>query len=299
MTRHHSAGVPLLFGLVLGLGLVPAAPRAGPFVTDTSPIGQSTSTDVIIRGVAGESFTIAYVDAGGVARTKVVTLPSNLPLHTTVPAGKATTITITNNSQPAEPAQTEKSLALGPGPIQATTVLAMNQGSMLNLFGQPVALQGGFTTVATNVDSLPGSPGYGELSGRVPSSFFDVFFDIGGDQGQLLLDGIGPPFSLNVASVWDATVPDTGLSVPFTQALAGQILFQGSSTPFSGLIDGTVTFFPDNHETIAGSITLAGIGSGSFSASGRTTIPEPDSLALLGAGLLVLATAMSRRARRA
>ena len=69
---HLGKGVPMLsvrFHVCVAAALL-AAPlalssgrlaMAGPFITDTSPIGQSTSTDVIIRGKKGDSFTIAYI----------------------------------------------------------------------------------------------------------------------------------------------------------------------------------------------------------------------------------------------
>ena len=232
----------------------------------------------------------------GVARTATVTLKAdNLPLHNTVPAGKGTTITITNTTQPMEQPQTEKSLAFAPGAQQAVTVLAMNPGSTLSAFGQTFNLGGTFQTVATSYDIDPASAGYGSLSGNIPSSFFDVFAEIGPLQIGFDLDGSGPPFSLNIAPVLNAEVPDAGIAVPYTQTLAGTLTFMGSTQPFTGEINGTATFFTGNLETIAGDITLDGIGSGVFSATGRTAVvPEPGTLLLLGSALL-LAMAQRRR----
>ena len=99
----------------------------------------------------------------------------------------------------------------------------MNAGSTLTAFGQPFTLGGGFTTIATMADYDTASPGYGTLGGSIPSSFFDVFATLGGDQIDFLLDGSGPPFSLNVASTWDADLPDTGIAVPFTVESAASV----------------------------------------------------------------------------
>ena len=112
------------------------------------------------------------------------------------------------------------------------------------------------------------------------------------------LAGSGPSFSLNDAAVLDADMPDTGIAVPYTQALDGTLTFLGSTEPFTGTIDGTVTFLPDDQETIAGNISLDGIGSGVFSASGSTIVtPEPGTLLLVGSALAPLAIAQQRRRR--
>lgn len=268
---------------------VPLPAPAGPFLTDTTRVSQGTATDVAIKGVPGESFSIAYTDNAGVARTKTVTLTNLLSQHTTVPAKAGTAISITNLSQPAEPAQNYIAQRLAPGSETAVTALAMNAGSTLNAFGQTFALGGSFTTVATGADYDTLSPGYGTLSGTIPSSFFDVFAEINLDHIGFQLDGVGPSFQLNVASTWDADLPDSGLSVPFTQGLSGTLSYQGNTMPFTGQINGLVTFFSDNFETIAGSIVLDQIGSGQFSASGHTVIAEPAALALFGSALLLLA----------
>jgi hypothetical protein len=282
-TRRLAATAAWALAVFGCLGATPG--QAGPFLTDTTRVSQGTATDVAIRGVPGESFRIAYTDAAGVARTKTVTLTNLLAQHTTVPAKAGTGITITNLTQPAEPAQNYIAQRLTPGADTAVTALAMNAGSTLTAFGQTFALGGSFTTVATNADYDTASPGYGTLSGTIPSSFFDVFAEIAPNRIDFLLDGSGPQFQLDVAPTWDATLPDTGIAVPFTQALSGSLSFMGSTMPFTGQIAGSVTFHSSNFETIAGQITLDNIGSGVFSASGRTVIPEPATLILMASAI--------------
>lgn len=274
--------------------------HAGPFLSGTTRVSQGTATLVDISGFPGETFQISYVDAKGVARTKNVTTVRN-PVSAigqgfaTVPAAKGTTITITNLSQPIEPAQSYIAQRFTPSSEAAVTALAMDAGSTLTAFGQTFTLGGSFTTIATTADYDTASPGYGTLGGDIPSSFFDVFATIGGNQIAFQLDGSASPFSLNVASTWDADMPDTGISVPFTQALTGSLTYLGVTTPFTGSIAGNTTFFSGNFETIAGNIILDGIGTGVFSASGQTMmIPEPATLALVGIGLAGLCAVRRR-----
>lgn len=270
---------------------------AGPFTVRTLPVAQSTATSVGISGVKGDVFSIAYTTAGGVAVTKTFTYTGNgITQFTNIPAGKGTTITITNTTEPKEEAQTEKSLAFAPPAQQAVTTLAMNPGSTLLAFGQTFNLDGTFQTVATSYDIDPASPGYGSLSGYIPASSFDVVAEAGPLQINFDLAGSGPSFSLNDAAVLDADQPDTGIAVPYTQALDGTLTFMGSTQPFIGTLSGTVTFFTDDQETIAGNISLEGIGSGVFSASGSTIVtPEPSTVLLLGSALVLLAIAQQRR----
>lgn len=279
-----------------------AAPlaHAGEFLSGTERVSQGTASLVNIHGTPAETFQITYVDAKGVTRTKTVTTVRH-PVSgigqsfSTVPAAKGTTITVKNLSQPIEPPQSYIAQRFTPGSETAVTALAMDAGSTLTAFGQTFTLGGGFTTIATMADYDTASPGYGTLGGSIPSSFFDVFATLGSDQIVVQLDDSVAPFLLNVASSWDADMPDTGIAVPFTHALAGSLTYLGVTQPFIGSLTGNTTFFSDNFETIAGSIILDGIGTGVFSASGQTMmVPEPATLALVGIGLAGLG-AMRRR----
>jgi hypothetical protein len=110
------------------------------------------------------------------------------------------------------------------------------------------------------------------------------------------LDGSATPFSMNVAAAWNSDVPEGGIAVAFSQLLSGNLVHQGVSTPFTGSLTGSATFFPENVETLAGRIVLDGIGSGDFFASGRTTlIAEPGTLALIGIALAGMGAAVRRR----
>lgn len=279
--------------------------HAGPFLSGVTRVSQGTASLVDISGFPNETFQITYIDGAGATKTKNVTTVRH-PVSAiglaaaTVPAKKGTTITVKNLSQPTETPQSYTAQRFTPGAEEAVTTLAMNPGSTLTAFGQTFSLGGNFTTIATSVDYDPASLGYGTLGGHMPSSFFDVFAEIGLERIDFELSGSSTPFSLNVASTWDADMPDTGLAVPFTQLLSGNLIYQGISHAFTGSIQGTTTFFGDNYETIAGNIILDGIGTGVFSASGRTLVtPEPATLMLLCIGIAGLGLWNSGRLARA
>jgi hypothetical protein len=240
-------------------------------------------------------------DAGGVARTKTVTLVRD-PRGTvgqsisTVPAAKGTMISIKNLTQPTEPADNYIAQRFTPGDDRAVTEMVVGGGSTLTAFGHNYALGGRFTTVTTTADYEIASPGYGTLGGSLPSPFFDVFASLEGEQVMFDLDGSATPFSMNVAAAWNSDMPEGGIAVAFSQLLSGNLVHQGVSTPFTGSLTGSATFFPENVETLAGRIVLDGIGSGDFFASGRTTlIAEPGTLALIGIALAGMGGAVRRR----
>jgi hypothetical protein len=271
---------------------------AGGFVTDASPVAQSTDTTVIIKGVAGDSFSISFTDSKGVARSVTVTVTvSNFNQRWTVPAGKGTKITIKNLSEPKVPSQSVNSLAFAPGLQRAETVLAINAGSTFTAFGQTFDLGGSFQTVATSYDLDPSSPTYGNLSGFIPSSAFEVLATNGPQQIHFSLNS-DTLFSITAALTPGTALPDTGIAVPYDQPLSGTLTFLGLTEPFTGDINGAVTFFADNLETIAGHIVLNDIGSGQFSSSGQTVVvPEPRTWLLLALGL-PLALALRRFGNR-
>lgn len=302
MHRVRPFVFPLLCA-VLAACIVTASPwaRAGPFVSGADPVVKGTGNLVTIAGIPGETFQISYVDAGGVARTKTVTLVRD-PRGTlgqaisTVPAAKGTTISIKNLTQPNEPVDNHIAQRFTPGSDRTVTEMVVDAGSTLTAFGQNYALGGRFTTVTTTANYDIASPGYGTLGGSIPSSFFDVFATLGGEQIMFDLDGSSTPFSMNVAAAWDSDMPEVGIAVAFSQLLSGNLVHQGVSTPFTGSFTGSATFFPDNVERLAGRIVLDGIGSGDFFASGRTTlIAEPGTLALIGIALAGMGATVRRR----
>jgi hypothetical protein len=277
------------------LAAVPPA-AAGPFLSNVSRNAQDTTSEVGIKGIPGESFQISYIDdATGAAATKTVTLTTLLTQFTTVPARKGTTITITNLSQPAEPAQSAIASRFDPATEVVVTALTVDPGSSLTAFGNTFALAGGFTAFGTDVVYDPAAPDFGTLSGILPQSLFSLAGT--GAAGTVVLTlNADHPWSIDLDTAWDADLPDTGLILPYAQAFAGTLAFGGLTMPFVGSIAGTVTFFPGGVETVAGSFDF-GFGSGSFSATGTSRlvpIPEPASLLLLASALGLLA-ALRRR----
>lgn len=272
---------------------------AGEFTSGVAPAAQNSGTEVVIRGIVGESFSITYVDASGTTRTKNVTVGPLGIGSTVVPAAKGTAITVNNLTQPMAAPGNHTASRFTPGSETVVTTLAMDPASTLTAFGQTFVLGGSFTTIATAAEYDPLSPAYGNLSGVIPGDLFDVIGT--GSAGTIDIELAGdPPWLINVASVWDAAeFPATGLAVPFSQTLSGTLTFGALSTPFTGLVSGTLTFLSDNFERFVGTIDLPGIGQGAFIASGQSRlVAEPGTLPLSVATLMMLAAAVMLARRR-
>ena len=176
--------------------------------------------------------------------------------------------------------------SLNPPDTTTTTTASLVSTSTATLGSNTFALTGGFSALDTSVDYDPTSPTYGNVSGVVLASAFNITGN--GPAGTLALSLSGDEaYTVNLASVWaEAT---TAISIDTD--ISGIATLNGVSTPFSGSLTGTDTFSDDGTDDIVFNFTANtqfGQISGPIEAMGYETlnVPEPNSIALLiGLGL--------------
>lgn len=279
---------------------LPAHVLAGPFTFTKELVSQSTQTHIIITGPVFDVYSVTWTDAKGVSHTSSVTSGSALfKPHITISPKKGTTVTVKNESELAVPAQTFVASLFTPPSDVVNTTLVIQPGSFASVGGNTFSLGGTFSTIANAVDYDPVSPTYGQLSGVIPTSGFDIHGSSPSGNIQLALNN-PQPWSLNLAGIWGQDVPPEGVGVAFNQPLDGTLFFNSTPIPLSGNFIGAVTFFPDNSETICGQLQFGAI-TGNLCASGlsvTTPVPEPGVYALMLGGLGVVGTLAQRRKRR-
>jgi hypothetical protein len=270
-----------------------------------TPVATQPSTNGSGPTVGGTS-----TFAGG---TVTITLPNGAVVTTTtgpqgkwskvLPAGTKgkVDVIITKPAEPDRDVGTVNVVSVGAPPgTTVTTVATLSAGSTATAFGSNFALTGGFSAFDTAADYDPASPTFGQISGFVPASTTILGTDGFGDTLSLSLTSNAAFTLSNLAPVWsfiDATGHVAGQMASITvPLLSGTGLFDGNPFSFTGSATGTETF-GEPQINIAGLldpaidnfsfnfILLTGAGqvTGTILASGPEFIPEPSTIAILGA----------------
>lgn len=288
--------------LVAGLAClaVPVQVFAGPFTFTKEAVSQSTQTHIVVTGPVFDVYSVTWTDAAGLSHTSSVTSGSALfKPHITISPKKGTTVTVKNVSELAIPAQTFVASLFTPPSDVVNTTLVIQPGSFASVGGNTFSLGGTFSTIANAVDYAPASPTYGQLSGVIPTSGFDVHGSSPAGDLQLTLNS-PQPWNLNLANAWGQDVPPQGVGVPFSQPIDATLFFNSTPMALSGNFAGAVTFFPDNSETICGQLQFGAV-TGNLCASGLSVmapVPEPGGPLLMLGGLGLMGVLVQRRKDR-
>ena len=250
-----------------------------------------------VAGAKNENFTVIYTGTDGSERSCVMRTGYSGTDTVQIQAQKGSTVTVKNDDQPEQPTQSFTASLFQP-PDKVLTAYTVNAGATLAFGGNSFDLRGGFATTDTAIEYDSSSPGYGIESGRV--SQLGIYATGTAGSVSFTLSGT-PTYTQNLGSIWGMSIPETGLSIPYTNSFSGLLHVNSETSPFVGCFVGTLTFFDNGSQTIAGTLEFTtdyGPLSGALSATGTPTIiPEPGSLLALTSGLLSLAGMMARRRR--
>jgi hypothetical protein len=225
----------------------------------------------------------------------------------TVPNGSAFMVSGTEGNGKLETVNGVLAERFNPPNNTVVTALTVLPGSTANVGSQTVALTGHVLTQDLAVDYNSASPTFGNLSGIVLASSFNVFGDLPLGIFSLQLNG-DLPYTLNLIPVWNAAASSdfVGASAPISVAtVEGTALINGLSAAFTGTGSGTVQFFLDNQETTSFTFDLSssvGPIHGTITAQGAsllTPVPEPATILLAGTTAAGLGLARWRQWRRA
>jgi hypothetical protein len=129
--------------------------------------------------------------------------------------------------------------ALLPGQNKAETVLAVLPGSTGTVAGANFNLAGSFAFLATNVDYDTNSATYGDLSGVLPASSFQLEGASGTNETLSLALNGDQPWTFSMLSAWAATnASDDAIS--FTIPLTGTVIFGLGPSNYVGSFSGDV-----------------------------------------------------------
>ncbi|MES2354018.1 MAG: PEP-CTERM sorting domain-containing protein [Pseudomonadota bacterium] len=284
-------------------GALPAA--ATPFINIETRSINGTLTGIQIvertRPAAGDEYTAAYTNHAGEAATTPPVRATGAGLAAIdLLAKPGTPVTVTNITEEITNPAFIASVFSPPLNI-VVSEFGINPGSMLTLAGNTFALSGGFTAVQNAVNYDPASPSYGTELGYITNTNITG----GGAGGTFQFDIGNVSTQTNLASVWSQVLlngfPVDGVSTEQDFSFAGMLVLNSISTPFSGLFDGTATFFEDGSTTAQGTLNLStsfGPASGFISASAipqLVAVPEPGTNVLMLAGLLIIVAFGRRR----
>lgn len=275
-----------LMGAALVMAVVSASASPITIVKKTNFWGQITAGVYVIAGNVvlnnNDALSISYT-TGGKPATTTSTLAADATRELNIPADATTTITVNDTSEGTSATIVADGHFNPPGQT-VNTPLVVSAGSA-TLGGSTFALSGAFSTIATGVVYDPTSVHYGDLSGFLPASAFNIQGT--GNAGSFVLSLNGnSAWTVNLSALWGQD-PTGGLATGFSTPLSGTVTSGGNSSPFSGTATGSVTFFDDGTETINATFDFAsGFGpiNGTLTASGESFLvtPEPSTLTLFG-----------------
>ena len=253
---------------------------------------------------------VAITDLGG--GTITVTLPDGTKKTGTVPPTGRVRIPLPPGTKGNVDVEIKKGAeidtgsttisSLNPPSVETLTSAVIQPGSTATLGAFSTALTGSFATIDTSVDYNPASPTYGQISGILPTSSFNIQggscaagnfgFTLSGDQS----------YTVNLASIWTSGVYD-GSQVALSTPISGTASCGSQVVPFSGTVTGTDTFEPGGIDDIDFTLqasTADGPLTVDITAIGtESLIPEPTAAGLFGIAALGLGAAgLWTRSRR-
>ena len=285
-------------GVVLALALsLPVGVRAQITVT---PVANSEGTDAGFKGTGPANGTITIMvqnnpTVGGFTTYMNIPIAADGTWSFKIPKGDYGSLQNKGMVIISSPGQTNVTTTLAaifmPGQNTTVTALAVLPGSTATTPAGTFALNGSFATEDTNVVYDSTSPEYGNLTGLLLASDFN-------------LNGSGPPgtlslalnsdqtYEVNLLPSWDS--PDFSPNmIAFSDIpISGTATANGLESPFSGTTSGTITFLDNNQEDTTFTFNLTsqfGSIGGTVNAEGTSTVvPEPSSIALTLVWIVVM-----------
>lgn len=301
MLRADLAALGLLIGLS---GLISSPALACTIGVSATPVVNTTQTLVTVTGVVcsdgngnGDGITLNYTDATGKPATAGGSLNAIKTATFKITAKSGTKILATDTTENQSGSAT--AAAFSPPANQVASVYTINPGSSVTLAGNTYQVAGGYTIIDTDVVYDPSSPNFGNESGFLSS----VNVTATGAAGTVdfTLDGT-PIYTANLAAIWAQPSLPATVSIPTAVELAGTLMVDGMSTPFTGTLSDVTTFFPNGSQTDMDTLSFEtdfGPLSGTISASATPElVPEPASLVLLGSAVSIGFLVLSFRTRQ-
>ena len=287
---------------VVGMALVflPIAGLACNISVTTQKIVNSTQQEVTVKADATDDLQcfmnkidLTYTKPDGTAGSASDTIGAALTVTFKITAKAGTSIDAQNVTETPNTFGKTKAVAFNPPMNRVESVYVVNAGSSVTFGGNTFNVSGGYTVIDTNVDYSTGAE-----TGHLAA----VDIDASGPTGTVLFTLSGTPaFDVNLSPIWaEPTLPAT-VTIPTDVAIAGTLSVNGSSSPFTGTLTDSTTYFPDGSQTDVDTLAFStdfGSLTGTISATATPVlVPEPSTWVLFGSGLLALGAGrrLSRR----
>jgi hypothetical protein len=233
----------------------------------------------MVRASAGQQFVVRFTLNGVIVDVPVQT-PSGVPFWVEVPPGfqlqQGDTAEVVGKSGSRVTAMAAVATGeKGEYVLASHTIIAGN----MNIGTAQFAMRGTFDVRADSVDTLVGSPTFGQLDGAVPAEAFQVFATpVGGGPDVVLRIDTDQPLTTNIAEVLTAPDPSTAVT-NFSVPVSGHLLIGGQApVPFNGVANGQSQYRPiegDGRENYQVTLTFTsplGSGTATLATVGRTVV---------------------------
>jgi hypothetical protein len=278
---------------VVGMALIflPTASLACNISIATKKIVNSTEQEVTVRAIPTDDLgcfmnkiDLTYTKADGTAGSVSDTIGAAGTVTFKITAKAGTNINAQNVTETPNTFDKTKAVAFNPPMNRVESVYLVNAGSSVTVGGNTFNVTGGYTVINTNVDYSTGAE-----TGHLAA----VNIDASGPAGTVLFTLSGTPaFDVNLSPIWaEPTLPAT-VTIPTDVAIAGTLSVNGSSSPFTGTLTDSTTYYPDGSQTDVDTLAFStnfGSLTGAISATATPVlVPEPSTWVLFGSGLLAL-----------
>jgi PEP-CTERM motif len=278
---------------VVGMALIflPAASFACRISISTKKIANSTEQEVTVRAIPTDDLQcfmnkidLTYTKPDGTAGSMSDTIGAAGTVTFKITAKAGTNINAQNVTETPNTFDKTKAVAFNPPMNRVESVYLVNAGSSVTFGGNTFNVSGGYTVIDTNIDYSTGAE-----TGHLAA----VDIDASGQAGTVLFTLSGTPaFDVNLSPIWaEPTLPAT-VTIPTDVAIAGTLSVNGSSSPFTGTLTDSTTYYPDGSQTDVDTLAFStnfGSLTGTISATATPVlVPEPSTWVLFGSGLLAL-----------
>jgi hypothetical protein len=278
---------------VVGMALIflPTASLACNISIATKKIVNSTEQEVTVRAIPTDDLgcfmnkiDLTYTKADGTAGSVSDTIGAAGTVTFKITAKAGTNINAQNVTETPNTFDKTKAVAFNPPMNRVESVYLVNAGSSVTVGGNTFNVTGGYTVINTNVDYSTGAE-----TGHLAA----VNIDASGPAGTVLFTLSGTPaFDVNLSPIWaEPTLPAT-VTIPTDVAIAGTLSVNGSSSPFTGTLTDSTTYYPDGSQTDVDTLAFStnfGSLTGTISATATPVlVAEPSTWVLFGSGLLAL-----------